>query len=1010
MLKNILSRMVLETTYVAKFASMTTVAAIAVVLFAQPAHAQDLPPSPTGQCKFNWNIWTSAITQAQTLVPESENPMTYGGTKINTSLGTDMWYSPPGGEPNFAYTEVNDGGKPADIPSFTTEFIYGIGRFVSIPNESRTVTITDSGAYEGHALAVFDAGGHQIARYPDAATVTNQGKYYIKSGGNGGPDAEGVQKPGSWSDTFTFTVPADGEYYLHYIIIDSGYAYNSITSSLCKTTPFSATDDSFGPISAGIGASTTNVVANDELNNVANPDIGTEVMDVSINSGGNATDGSVLGLDITPTLGSITMDRGTGQIVVAPNTTPGNYVFTYEICEVLNPENCATARATLDIVVQPIVATNDTVENSVLGTSTTVSALANDTDAEGARDAGEVTLTTTGKPANAVLSGDGKTLTVPGEGEWSVDAGTGNVTFTPAAGYDGDPTVYYTVSDIFGNASNEASITIDYGDRPVVVDDTLENTSATIAAVTFDPEPNHTDADGSLDVTTVVLAGTGAPADAVLSVDGKTLTVPGEGEWSVDANTGEITFTPEDGFAGDPTPATYTIADNDGNVSAEASLAIDYGDRPVAVADSHFSPMAVGVTVDPLINDSDTDGSLDATTVVLTKTGASADASLSVDGKTLIVPCEGEWRVDPATGAISFAPESGVTNDPTPASYRVSDNTGNASNEAILTVEYGDGLIAPIKEDLKTILTQDLTNTLIQQSTQIGSYSSDALSRVQNMSQNGCLLAVRKTLEQTKILFDVGGAEIKPESQGVLDDLASVSASCPNTGFEIAGHTDSDASDAYNLALSQGRATAVINALKARGVDTSGFIAHGYGEANPIASNSTPDGKKQNRRIEVRVLGPDGSDAGCESSYELDRSFNAAVDEEGASMDGTFIQDNFDCQSQRRSLVEGAISYTDTDGGLEQSAMTLSYRREQYRNGNSVFGYFGGIYGTQSDVKERATGDIQGVGVNAGIYGVDRLNSGLYLDYHLAGAMARSTVKANTNIWLLLQVLQFPVV
>ena len=112
--------MVLETTYVAKFASMTTVAAIAVVLFAQTAHAQDLPPSPTGQCKFNWNIWTSAITQAQTLVPESENPMTYGGTKINTSLGTDMWYSPPGGVPNFAYTEVNDGGKPADIPSFTT--------------------------------------------------------------------------------------------------------------------------------------------------------------------------------------------------------------------------------------------------------------------------------------------------------------------------------------------------------------------------------------------------------------------------------------------------------------------------------------------------------------------------------------------------------------------------------------------------------------------------------------------------------------------------------------------------------------------------------------------------------------------------------------------------------------------------------------------------------------------------------------------------------------------------
>ena len=83
----------------------------------------------------------------------------------------------------------------------------------------------------------------------------------------------------------------------------------------------------------------------------------------------------------------------------------------------------------------------------------------------------------------------------------------------------------------------------------------------------------------------MVLTGTGAPAGSTLAADGKTLTVPGEGVWTVDATTGEITFTPDAGFAGDPTAAPYTVADNDGNTSNAANVSIAFGDAPVAADD-----------------------------------------------------------------------------------------------------------------------------------------------------------------------------------------------------------------------------------------------------------------------------------------------------------------------------------------------------------------------------------------------------------------------------------------
>ena len=74
--------------------------------------------------------------------------------------------------------------------------------------------------------------------------------------------------------------------------------------------------------------------------------------------------------------------------------------------------------------------------------------------------------------------------------------------------------------------------------------------------------------------------------------------------------------------------------------------------------------------------------------------------------------------------------------------------------------------------------------------------------------------------------------------------------------IEIAGYTDNTGDPAANVTLSQQRADSVRAALVSAGVDPSMLVAKGYGSANPMATNDTPEGKFRNRRIEYRVVKP----------------------------------------------------------------------------------------------------------------------------------------------------------
>lgn len=106
------------------------------------------------------------------------------------------------------------------------------------------------------------------------------------------------------------------------------------------------------------------------------------------------------------------------------------------------------------------------------------------------------------------------------------------------------------------------------------------------------------------------------------------------------------------------------------------------------------------------------------------------------------------------------------------------------------------------------------------------------------------------------ILFDVDRAELKPGGTQQLARVADFLRNHPDRNLLVEGHTDSTASDTYNLALSQRRANAVEDFLISQGVDPRRISSRGYGEQLPVATNDTTAGRQQNRRVELVILDP----------------------------------------------------------------------------------------------------------------------------------------------------------
>jgi len=237
----------------------------------------------------------------------------------------------------------------------------------------------------------------------------------------------------------------------------------------------------------------------------------------------------------------------------------------------------------------------------------------------------------------------------------------------------------------------------------------------------------------------------------------------------------------------------------------------------VVDADDACPETPAGVAVDaqgcPLPEDSDGDGVVDADDACPeTPTGVAVDAQ----GCPLPEDSDGDGVVD----ADDACPD-------TPAGVAV------------------DGFGCPLPEDSDGDGVLDVDDACLN--TPAG----------ERVDARGCPLlfeegATRLILEG--VSFEPNSAALTPEARGVLDRVAASLIANPAVRVEIAGYTDDSGFRPYNLILSQGRASAVRRYLISRGVAGGRLLAKGYGPEDPVASNATPEGRAQNRRVELHRL------------------------------------------------------------------------------------------------------------------------------------------------------------
>lgn len=116
-------------------------------------------------------------------------------------------------------------------------------------------------------------------------------------------------------------------------------------------------------------------------------------------------------------------------------------------------------------------------------------------------------------------------------------------------------------------------------------------------------------------------------------------------------------------------------------------------------------------------------------------------------------------------------------------------------------------------------------------------------------------LGIGKSIVLDDLLFKTGKAELDKRSYRLLDQLVDFMNQNTTLIIEIGGHTDNVGSNSYNQKLSESRAKSAVEYIVQKGIDKPRLKAKGYGEVNPITDNSSEEGKTQNRRVEMKVIG-----------------------------------------------------------------------------------------------------------------------------------------------------------
>jgi uncharacterized repeat protein (TIGR01451 family) len=380
----------------------------------------------------------------------------------------------------------------------------------------------------------------------------------------------------------------------------------------------------------------------------------------------------------------------TGTTTLAPTYTPGLYEIG-EVTLTLTATSIGTCPVAIDVAVLTygpcqIFANDDISTGNLPGDATTMNILDNDALFNG-DPALPVEVTVDLDPAT---SGIQTTLTVPGEGTWEYEETTGELTFTPDAGFTTDPTpITYELTQISTGLTDTALVTFDYTEgNPTATDDTNTTPGTPGDNVTLDILANDELSDGSQATTgntSVVLID---PATGTPTITPNVVVVAGEGTWTYDPSTGFATFDPLPGFTGDPAPIDYILTETLTGLSDQATITVGYTPTdPTANDDSSVdNTPGTAVSLDILTNDYLADGtpanSSNSTVALIDP--VTGDPS----GNEVIVSSEGTWSYDPLTELLTFTPLPGFTGDPTAIDYQLTDNSSGLTDEATVTIDY----------------------------------------------------------------------------------------------------------------------------------------------------------------------------------------------------------------------------------------------------------------------------------------------------------------------------------
>ena len=381
--------------------------------------------------------------------------------------------------------------------------------------------------------------------------------------------------------------------------------------------------------------------------------------------------------------GTWTYDPTTGVLSFAP--IPGFVTaptpLTYTLVEDLTGQS-DNALLTVTYNLLPPTAVNDITNAVNPGTIASINLLTNDLLSDGS----PATTNLVTVDINPGLAGIQTTFVVAGQGTWTYYPATGLVTFTPIAGFTSDPTpLNYILIENATNQTNNATVTAVYNIvDPLAVDDAVPAVNPGVNAV-INVLTNDKLSDGSTALPTLVSVDLNPGLAGVQT----TLVVEGQGTWTYNIATGELTFDPIPGFTINPTPITYTLVENSTGATSSATVTVPYNVlMPMAVNDV-IPTATAGTTVsfNLLANDRLSDGSQ----ALVTNSTVDLDPITPAFENSFTVAGQGTWTYNPATGLVTFDPIPGYTIDPTPLSYRLIENATQQFSDATVSASYNAG-------------------------------------------------------------------------------------------------------------------------------------------------------------------------------------------------------------------------------------------------------------------------------------------------------------------------------